>query len=170
MACALTSGLTLDCRDQMGGVKEVYVCEFANVYGITSASGSISALSLSGTAKFRTYQQNPETAVFSEAPTPSTTNGTLFYNAQLEITLPRWSTTQRNELYLVAQNKLMIIVKTANDTYLMMGETRGAYLEPSTTSTGKASGDLAGYVLKFDSKEPLPCKFVSSSIIASITA
>ena len=168
MACALTSGYTIDCRDQTGGIKEVYICEFANVYNIISATGSISAISLCGSAKFRTYQQNPETALFSDDIVLSTQNGTRFSDQKLEITIPKWSATQRNEIMLVAQNKLAIIIKTANDKYFYMGETRGAYMENSTTSTGKAFGDLSGYVLKFGAKEPVPAQEVASNIIAAL--
>ncbi len=44
MSCALTQGYTLDCRDSLGGIVEVYFTEAANVTASTEASGVITAL------------------------------------------------------------------------------------------------------------------------------
>ena len=44
MPCALTQGYSLDCRDSLGGITEVYFIEKGNVSSITVASGSVSAI------------------------------------------------------------------------------------------------------------------------------
>ena len=163
MACILTSGYTLDCRDQIGGIKQVYFCERNASSTFTQSTGTISAFVLCGSTSFRKYEQNPETATFTEAITPSEANGTLFYDQDLEIVIPKWNVTLRNELYLLAQQPLWVIIKDANDTYKLMGATRFASMQPSTTTNGKAAGDMAGYTLKFKAKEPVAAYFVSSS-------
>jgi hypothetical protein len=38
MACAITSGFTLDCRDSMGGVKEVYLIAVADITSFATGS------------------------------------------------------------------------------------------------------------------------------------
>lgn len=163
MACALTTGYTLDCRDQVGGIKQVYFCEYNSGSSFTVASGTISAFTLCGSTSFRKYEQVAETASFTEAHTTNDQNGTLFFEQDLEIVIPKWNVTLRNELYLLAQNRLWVIVKDANDTYKLMGAVRFATMQTSTGASGKASGDLNGYTLKFKAKEALPAYFVSSS-------
>ena len=37
MACALTQGYSLDCRDSLGGITEVYFIEKGNISAITVA-------------------------------------------------------------------------------------------------------------------------------------
>lgn len=55
MACALTQDLTLDCRDSVGGLKEVYVIELGNVSTMTVTSGVVTALTKATGKKFRKY-------------------------------------------------------------------------------------------------------------------
>ena len=43
MACALTSGRALDCRDSVGGIKRLLITELANKATLTTTSGAISA-------------------------------------------------------------------------------------------------------------------------------
>lgn len=44
MPCALTQGYSLDCRDSLGGITEVYFIEKANITITAPTSGSISAI------------------------------------------------------------------------------------------------------------------------------
>jgi len=46
MPCNIIEGLTLDCRQGAGGVKKIYLTEFANVSTITSSSGQVSAITM----------------------------------------------------------------------------------------------------------------------------
>ncbi len=55
MACALTQGYTLDCRDSLGGITEVYFIEAGNVSSITEASGVVSAIVKGSGKVFRKY-------------------------------------------------------------------------------------------------------------------
>ena len=47
MACTLIEGISLDCRQGAGGIKKLYLTEFANVSSITSSSGQVSAITMS---------------------------------------------------------------------------------------------------------------------------
>ncbi|MDL5049559.1 hypothetical protein QQ054_26430 [Oscillatoria amoena NRMC-F 0135] len=51
MACALTTGFTLDCRQSNGGIEAVYFTEIANKATLTAASGVITAFTLAATKK-----------------------------------------------------------------------------------------------------------------------
>jgi hypothetical protein len=53
MACALTQGYALDCRDSLGGITEVYFIEFKNVSAVTEASGVVSAITKGAGKVFR---------------------------------------------------------------------------------------------------------------------
>ena len=54
MACTIIQGETIDCRDSVGGIKEIYLTEFANVPqgNITATSGTITAMTCSSTKNF----------------------------------------------------------------------------------------------------------------------
>jgi len=168
MPCVLTSNMTLGCRDSVGGIKTVYITELANKDTITSSAGVITAFELATGKKFWQYDLTKETAEFTEKPTPSLENGTLFYDTELKISLMKRDVTKRNEIHLLAQNPLMIIILDKNGLYWLMGEANGADLVPSESKSGKASGDFNGYALVFNAKEAQPMNTVQSSLIPDL--
>ena len=64
MACALTQGYTLDCRDSLGGLTEVYFIEASNITSYTEASGVITALVKAAGKRFYKYELVKGTSSF----------------------------------------------------------------------------------------------------------
>ncbi len=56
MACNIIEGLTLDCRQGAGGLKKLYLTEFANVSAITQSSGTVTAITMAAGKKFWTVE------------------------------------------------------------------------------------------------------------------
>lgn len=166
MSCALTTGYSLPCRDSVGGVKRFYLMEWDSADTLNISGGTV--IGWTGYATFRKYEQEEETSVYSEAIQTSRTNGTQFYEQDLTAVLYKGQASIRNEIYLLAQNRLFIIVRDENDKYWLMGRQHGAMLEPSTFSTGTARGDRNGYELKFKAKEPLPAEEIDSSLVTTL--
>ena len=104
MACALTQGYTLDCRDSLGGITEVYFIEAGNVSSITEASGVVSAIVKGSGKVFRKYELVPGTSSLTENINASVVNGTVFYAQELSIVLNKLQANTRNEILLLAQN------------------------------------------------------------------
>lgn len=169
MACALTQGYSLDCRDAVGGIKKIYFTERANKNQITAASGIITTFTLTTGKKFFPYDLFKEAqASFTENITPSGQNGTLFYEQMLTLPIRKMQANLRNEIKLLAQNSLMAIVLDRNDKYWLLGEANGIEMEPSTGATGVNRGDFNGYTLNFKGLEEAPAQEVTSSLIASL--
>lgn len=170
MACTIIEGRQIDCRDSIGGVAEIYVTEFANVpqANITATSGSITALSCSAGKKFFTYQMEKENASFEEKVVSSRENGTLYYEQTLTFNFKKLSAALRNDLHILAQNRLMFIVKDNNGLFRLMGQVNGADIGDSSASTGKAFGDLNGYTLTFTAMEKEPASFVSQALVTGV--
>ena len=168
MPCNIIEGITLDCRQGAGGVKKIYLTEFANVSTITSSSGSVSAITMVSGKKFWTIELELEDAQFDENATVSIENGTTFYEQTLTFSVYKMTAKNRNIVRLLTQNRLMVIVQDADDVYHLAGETRAMHLTASATSTGKAMGDKNGYSITLTGKEPLPCNKVNSGVISGI--
>jgi hypothetical protein len=48
MACAIVGGYTLDCKDAVGGIKNIYITELANITAVAeNASGYVTAITKS---------------------------------------------------------------------------------------------------------------------------
>lgn len=170
MACALTSGRALDCRDSVGGIKRLLITELANKATLTTTSGAISAFTLSTGKQFWSYEQVRETSNFSEAIQASVENGTLAYETTLTAIFNKGETSTRNQIRLLAQNRLMIIAEDRNGKYWLLGETNGAELTAGSYASGTAMGDRNGYELTFVAKEAEPMKEVASGLIATLLA
>ena len=170
MACALTSNYTLDCRDSVGGVVEIYFIEEGNVASITEASGNITAITKESGKVFRKYEQDQDTAFFVENLNSNVQNGSLFYQQELTIVLNKMQTATRNELLLLLKNRLIAVVKDANGAYWLLGKTRFLHATGGNSGTGTASGDRNGYTFTFTAMEPNLAPTVDSTIIAGLIA
>jgi len=169
MACALTQGYTLDCRDSLGGVVEVYFTEAANVTASTEASGVITALTKATGKRFWKYELVKDTSMMNQTLTSSVANGTVFYAQELQIALNKLQTNTRNEILLLAQNSLVAVVKDSNGTYWYLGKTRGIDLTAGTAGTGTAQGDRSGFSLTFSGSEAALAPSVAQAVYSVLT-
>jgi len=168
MACALTQGFILDCKESLGGVKSVRFVEFDNVASITYAAG-VATLTMAAGKKFWKYAQVRETSSFTETITANVQNGTIFYQQELTVILNKLAAATRNEILLLAKNRLMAIVEDMNGSFWLVGAKNGADITSGNSATGTASGDRNGYSLTFQSMEADPMWSVSSAAIAALT-
>src|SRR3990172_1894929 len=135
MACTLIGGIAADCRDSLGGIKQVKVKIWPGINTIS------------------TYFIESNTAMFTSNPTTNRQNGTLFYDEQLKIIFNKFSAKLRNEIHVLAQNRLLFSIKDWNDTHWLMGIDEGMMMEPSTSTSGTAKGDRNGSELTFKAEE-----------------
>lgn len=168
MPCALTQGYTLDCRDSLGGIVEVYFTEAANVTAVTEASGVISTITKATGKRFWKYELVKDTSMLNQTLNASVANGSTFYGQELQIVLNKLQTNTRNEILLLAQNSLVAVVKDSNGLYWYLGKTRGIDMTAGAVSTGTSQADRSGFQLTFTGSEPALAPSVTSSIIAGL--
>jgi hypothetical protein len=178
MACELTTGRQLDCRDTVGGVKAVYFVQHADAgingqnggAGIEPASGTITDIDLSGSGtgqELFKYELVRGTASFTETITGSTENGTVFFDQSVNIKLHKLSVTDRNEIKLLSQNRLIIFVElnqinsSGKRVIIALGVENGLQLNTGTNVSGAALGDMAGSDLTFSGQESYPASIVA---------
>lgn len=171
MACTtIIQGFELDCLDSVGGVKEIYVTEFTNVpqANITASSGVITAMSCSSGKKFYTLQMRKQTAQADEKIVSSPENGTQYVEQTVSFNLHKLSAALRYTVKSLAKNRLMIIVKDANDVIKLYGQTTGCDAGEIVGTTGKANGDANGYTLSFMGMEPDQANTLSQAILTTL--
>jgi len=169
MACALTQGYTLDCRDSLGGITEVYFIASSDITSSTEASGVITALVKATGKRFYKYELTKGTSMFTEAVTSNVQNGTLYFTPELTIILNKLQANTRNEILLLAQNRLVAVAKDNNGKYWFLGKERALDLTAGTSETGTAEGDRSGYTLTFTGAEPALAPEVNSTVAAALT-
>ena len=171
MSCDITSGFTLGCRDNTGGIKALYILSGSISDINTDASGKISGIT--GSGDFYKFELFRQTSNYAEEITATPENGTVFYNQTLNAVFFKMKQAVRNQVNTLAQNpNLRVIVQTNNGTvdgsgaFFLMGQTNGAQLLSGTSQTGTAFGDLNGYNLTFSGQEPFPASEVEAGTTA----
>lgn len=168
MPCSLTQGYSFDCRNNVGGIKKVYIGSRDDVDTITIANGLVSAVTMISN-QFYLYDLTRESSNFSETVNTNVQNGTTFYAQSLEIVLNKLQVNTRNEIILLGQNRLCIIVEDNNGRYWMLGFKNGIDLTGGGSASGTAYGDRNGYTLTFTGSENELAPEVDPDVIATIT-
>jgi len=168
MSCALTSGFTLDCKDAIGGIKSVRLATLADWNTIQPAYDATGAdVESFGAAadKFYKYEQLKETSSLTETINSSVSNGTIYYTPEVSIVLSKLASTKRNEIKLLAQNRLVAIIETNDDAenYFVAGVTTGLEVSGGTSTTGTAYADLQGYTITLSGMEAMPMRKLTPS-------
>lgn len=173
MSCDITSGFSLGCRDNSGGIKNLYILS-GSISSITDASEGL-IQEISGSGEFFKFELFRQTSDFSEAISSTPENGTVFYEQSVNATFFKLQSATRNQVRVLAKNPdLKIIVETNNGSvdgvgrYWLLGEENGVQLLSGTGQTGTAFGDLNGYTLTFTGQEPEPASEVSGSLTGAV--
>jgi len=167
--CDITSGFTLGCRDNTGGIKNLYILS-GSITSVTDASeGLISGIT--GSGEFFQFELFRQTSDFTEGINATPENGTVFYEQTVNAVFFKLQSSTRNQIRVLAKNPdLKVIVETNNGSedgvgkYWLLGEENGVQLLSGTGATGTAFGDLNGYSLTFTGQEPEPASEISGSL------
>ena len=172
--CDITSGFTLGCRDNTGGITNLYILSGSITTVDTASEGLISGIT--GSGEFYTFELFRQTSDFTEAITATPENGTVFYEQTVNAVFFKLQSATRNQIRVLAKNpNLKVIVETNNGTvdgvgrYWLLGQTRGIQLLSGTGATGTAFGDLNGYTLTFTGQEPEPASEISGSLSGALS-
>lgn len=161
--CATLSGLTLDCRDNVGGIETVYITSGSITAVGVSGEIDLTDISVNGTplavdfSNIEEYQCVKQTGALNETGTFSDENGTVFYTAVASTVFNKTTGEKLNELHALATNSsLCVIVKDNNGRYWLVGNERGAVVTNSTAGTGTAFGDRNGLTIEFTGIDNTP--------------
>jgi len=148
--CELSSGFTLDCKDAIGGIKQIVLLDKTLVTGITlDASQVITAIAGPTDADLYTYELPTQTGSFEETINFNRDNGTVFYTQTVNVMIHKLSAAKRLELQSVAQARVIVFVEDTNGNWWAVGYEYGADLSTATAGTGTVLGDANGYTLAF---------------------
>lgn len=169
MSCQLEFGRGVDCKDQIGGLRTIYI--LPSYCGNIESEATIADCQMTnaGFATWDTYGDptsskqtllqydlRPELSSFTVNFNSDPATGTTFFNQTLSVTLQSIGPRSTNQLLLAAYNRSQIWVRDANDLIFLMGMNQGCNITGGTMVTGAAKGDLSGYTLEFTANEKLP--------------
>ena len=167
MACDLAKGKKIPCKDQKGGVKNIYIANY-NAYGITVVADVVTAL---GTlAEVFKWELKGSANTFTQTATFSRDNGTGFFSQVLAGTFPYLTADAQNELTLMAYGRPIVFVEDYNGNITVGGLENGMELTAGTIVTGGASGDLSGFTVELTGEEKRGAPFLNSGMKTALYA
>jgi len=165
--CDITSGFTLGCRDNTGGITNLYILS-GSITDVTDVSDGLIG-GITGSGEFFKYELFRQTSDYSEAITATPENGTIVYDQSVNAVFFKLQSSTRNQIKVLAQNpNLKVIVETNNGTidgvgqFWLLGQDRGMQLLSGTGATGVEFSALNGYNLTFTGNEPNPASEIQT--------
>ena len=170
MACnsIALSGIGLGCKDNMGGIKEVYLIKIDDITKVEATEGQISTLTLAESASFKTYKFRKGTSQFTSTMTTDEAAGTLSVQTDLALQFSKMETSKRLEIMAMCMESMAAIVLDANGKYWFLGYDFPVTASAATGQTGTNFGDFGGYnVTLTDNSKEFPYE-IPATIIADL--
>jgi hypothetical protein len=169
MACNLTRGLLVDCKDQIGGLKKIFFTQSycsdirasatfngTNVLQMDTAGFANWDIYGGSTVNVFQYDLRPNLSSVTVNINSDPATGTTFFEQTLSLTLQKLTVAQTNELKLISYNRSQVFVLDNNDNVFLLGMDNGCDISGGTAVTGAAKGDMTGYTLELRAEEKDP--------------
>jgi len=171
MSCALTQSFSLGCKEVLGGIKSVRFTSLDEWESLVPAYSTGAVTIGTPSTVFYKYELDKEESSFNDDPTPGSNRGTLYYVPAVTFILSKLDVAKRNEMQLLAKNRVVAIIETRESTpqYWVIGQTNGLDLSAGVGGSGVAAADLNGYTMTYTGMEADPMVNIASAALAGIT-
>ena len=185
MACLLTAGRTVDCKDSISGIKTIFIAKsYANnaISNANFAANGTDELQIDtmGFANWSSadsnimtlyrYELRPNLSSMTVNVNSDPATGTTFFSQTLSVTFQKLDVAMNNELKLIAYGRPQIFVFDNMDNLWMLGAEHGCDVTGGTIVSGAAKGDLSGYTLEFTAEEKQPLYMIKKTGLDSSVA
>ena len=164
MACNLSAGRAVPCKDVVGGIQKVFFVDFGGLGDITYTADEIT--DARGTFSAYEYYLKGGSSL-EQTITSSRETGTTFFEQVLTLNLTKLSKEDNVQIKLLAYGRPQVAVVDNNGNAFLMGVDHGAEVTGGTVATGTAMGDLSGYSLTLSASEKLPANFIAGATLAN---
>lgn len=169
---SLSGGFNLNCDNNVGGVKKIWLLEKRRVTSVTlnSPTQEISAIVTSGNVNFYEFQFNKNTSSYTETYTSDPATGRDLAEQTITLVLNRREKTKRDLLLLLGRREdLCAIVEDNNGVVWFYGENFGLNMSNATGGSGTQKTDPNQYVITLTGQEPSPANTLTSACYTDIT-
>ena len=169
MSCTQTlAGITLDCASSVGGIKEVYIANYADVEVNEFDGEMITSIDVADNTKFKKYEFRKQTGSMTSTLNIDETAGINYVSTELSLVFTKMETAKRIEIAALAIGQLAVIVKDGNNKYWYLGYNDYVSASAGSANSGTAKGDSNNYSITLkDESDSFPYE-VDPTVIASI--
>lgn len=172
MACDNLTSILKSCSPggNLGGVKAIYIAASEDVSGTTITNGIITAITMSGSAKFQKFEFNKNSANYVEDSPSDLTVGSTVVTQTITLTLAKRDAAKRAAIAIATegQRNLKVIVLDYNGIYWLFGYENDVNITNVTGGSGSAKTDANAYVITLVGEESIYAPTITSDVIAPI--
>lgn len=163
MACNLTNGRALPCRESVGGLRNVYFVEYGKLGSVTLSSiDEITDMDGDSTNSLTAFKYSLKgNSSLEQTINASRDTGGVFFDQALTLSLPRLSKEDNHELKLLMYGRPHCFVEDYNNNVYLVGRENGISVSGGAVSSGAAMGDMSGYTLNINAEERQPANFMN---------
>jgi len=162
MSCDISAGRTEPCKTAVGGLKNLYFCNYEQIDGYTFDATNTDVVDGFGSAativgyKYELKGANS----LEQTLNSSRENGTNFVEQTLTAVLKKQDIATHKQIKLLSHGRPRVVVEDYNGNFFMMGLEHGAEVTTVAITTGQNMGDLSGYTLTMVANEKIPANFI----------
>jgi len=153
MSCLTTSGIGIQCKESIGGIKAIYLGSYATFANTATIDGTSNLVTALATGSVYEFALPKNTGSFTEEAAISIENGTVFYTQTIVASFHGMTAARALQLQNIAKGRNVLFVQDNNDNIWMCGYKDGVEVTAFTTTTGTAKGDMVGYTVTFTGEE-----------------
>ena len=163
MSCEITAGIGLDCIENLGGLRTVWV--LGGTITSFTVSGTDAITDITGTGTYFKFELPKDTASFTQTANISPVNGTIAYAQDLTMNFTKLNNDVRNVLKVLIKNRELSVVFLDNvGNYWLIGKVRGAQATASTATTGTAPTDASQFTVTLQGMEADPAYLLGDTL------
>jgi len=157
MACDLSSGRVVDCKDSVGGISKVCIGNYQDmINNVTWTAASADTVTAIVAQTFYEFDVRPETSSMTINYQSDPASGTTYFEQALSLTFQKLDATDIEDIRVMCQGRPNIWVLDNNNKCWLIGAEFGCNVTGGGIVTGIAFGDLTGYTIDFMGKEANP--------------
>lgn len=165
MACDLSAGRLIPCKDVVGGLDAVYFINYDDVTGYTydvTNTDVIETITGGGTINAYKYDLKGDSS-FEQTITSDRNNGTTMIEQTLNLMLTKQDLATHKQVKLLTFGRPRVIIKDRNSNYFVCGLDWGAEVTGGAIASGAAMGDKSGYSITLVAQEKIAANFMEAT-------
>jgi hypothetical protein len=153
MSCLTTAGILIACKEAIGGIKALYLGDYATFANDATIDGTTNLVTALPTGDVYEFELPKHTGSFTEEAAISIENGTVYYTQTVVAMFHGMTAARSLQLQNVSKGRNVLFVQDNNDNIWMCGYKDGVEVTAFTTASGTAKGDMSGYTITFTGEE-----------------
>ena len=152
-------GITNDCSTSKGGIREVYIADWAkDIFTVGESDNTVTALKAE--TKWFKYYIKKNTSSFASTATIDLANGVNYVSTELNLIFTKMETSKRIEMSALLLNDVAVLVVDANNKAWCLGKDNPVNATAGTAESGTAATDGNKYTLTLnDESDTFPFEF-----------